>query len=93
VLRRGAVSLAQLYRNDPAADYRFWNGFNPFAFVAIACGACVYVLLMNPLTFDTAPLFVFTSASLPALVTAMAVHVLLTRLIVIPAGKGAYGAS
>lgn len=92
VLRRSAVSLAQLYRNDSAADYRFWRGINPFAFVAMACGAGVYLLLMNPLTFDTAPLFVLTSASLPAVAVAMAMHILLTRLIVIPAGKGAYSA-
>ena len=62
----------------------------PFAFVAIACGVGVYLLLMNPLTFGTAPLFVLTSASLPAVAVAMAMHILLTRLIVIPAGKGAY---
>ena len=60
------------------------------ALVAIAMGAVVYVMLLNPTTLESAKIFKYTSASIPALLASMVTHVVLTRLIVIPAGKGGY---
>lgn len=91
LLRRRNLCLRALYDNRPGSDYAFWGGVNPFPFVAIAAGALVYLLLLDPVTFEAAPLFRLASASLPALVVALFSHLLLTRLFVIPAGKGGYG--
>lgn len=90
LLRRRKLSLRALYDDRPGSDYAFWRGINPVPFVAIAAGATVYLLLLDPVTFEAAPLFRLVSASLPALASALFGHVLLTRLFVIPAGKGGY---
>jgi NCS1 family nucleobase:cation symporter-1 len=63
---------------------------NPFAFAAVAGGALTYYLLLNPLTYESATLFRYTSASVPAFVVAGVLHYAFTRLIVVPAGKGGY---
>ncbi len=90
VLRRNAISLSALYDGSANSAYAFWARVNWAAFAALLTGAGVYLALLNPLAMTGTKLFTTFSASLPAVVVAFMVHVLLTRLVVVRAGKGSY---
>lgn len=90
LLRRQHLSLRAIYDKSPRSPYAFWRETNPVAFVALAIGVAVYIWLLNPQTLNQADIFVFVSASVPALLAAGLVHVLLTKLLVQPLGKGGY---
>ncbi len=91
VLRRRVLNVRACYDESPGSGYSFWKGWNPAATVGLGVGALVYVLLLNPSSFAHADVFRFVSASIPALLVGGAVHFVLTKLIVQPAGKGDYG--
>ena len=90
VLRRQRLDVRALYEDEGTSRYSFWRGVNPFAFVSVAAGALTYYLLLDPITFEAAPLFTSTTASLPAFVVTGVLHYTLTRMVVVPAGKGGY---
>jgi NCS1 family nucleobase:cation symporter-1 len=90
VLRRRAVDLAQLYEVEASGRYFYWSRVNYAALSALLAGAVVYVLILNPSTLDSAPVFGLATASLPATAASFLIHIALTRLAVIPAGKGGY---
>ena len=90
LLRRRMLDVRAIYEPEVVSRYSFWGGFNPVAFVAVAAGGFTYYWLLNPLTFESASLFRYTTASLPAFLVAAVAYYLLTRLVVIPAGKGGY---
>ncbi len=90
VLRRNQVNVRALYDSAPGSEYAYWGGVNFAAFAAMVAGGAVYLSLLDPLAMVGTPLFTRLSASVPAAGVAFVVHVLLTRLLVIPAGKGAY---
>lgn len=90
LLRRRQLNVRELYEPEGVSRYSFWAGFNPVAFLAVACGALTYFTLLDPITFESAELFRYTSASLPAFVVAGTVHYVLTRLVVVRLGKGGY---
>lgn len=89
-LRANRVNLRALFENHAGSDYYFWKRINPGAFAALGVGAFVYLTLLNPVTFDSAPLFTYVSASLPAMAVAFIVHLLAARLIAMRAGWGSY---
>ncbi|GAC1329277.1 MAG: cytosine permease [Steroidobacteraceae bacterium] len=89
VLRRGRIDVRAMYMGAPGTPYHFWRGINPAAMVALAAGCATYVALLNPLSFASAPLYPFFTASLPAAAAAAAVHFLGT-LILVRAGRGGY---
>lgn len=90
LLRRRTLHLRDLYIEDSESRYGFWRGFNPVAFVSVAAGTLTYLSLLNPFTFESAALFPYLTASLPAFAATALVHVLLTRTIVRPLNKGGY---
>ncbi|MDR7303764.1 purine-cytosine permease family protein [Haloactinomyces albus] len=92
LLRRRRLWLRELYEPEGVSRYTFWWGINPAAFLAVAAGALTYYLLLNPVTFEAAPIFPYTTAAMPALVVTGLVHVLLTLIWVRKAGKGGYRA-
>lgn len=92
VLRRQRISLRGVYDTSPNAPYYYWGGFNPVGIVAAAAGFVLYRLLLNPLTFEPSGPFKWMTASIPAFLVAAVVYIMLTRLIVMPAGKGGYQA-
>jgi nucleobase:cation symporter-1, NCS1 family len=92
ILRRGYVDLREIYDQSPSSRYYFWRGINPAAVAAALAGVTTYFFLFNPLTFASAALFDIMSASLPAMLVAMAVHIGGTKLVVLPSGKGGYRA-
>ncbi|MDC7707623.1 cytosine permease [Vogesella indigofera] len=90
LLRRQRVSLRSVFAAEDSSPFRFWHGFNPVALLALLAGFLVYVVIFNPQTLASSPVFVLLSASLPSCVAAGAVHYLLTRLFLIPQGHGDY---
>ncbi|MFO1172665.1 MAG: cytosine permease [Hyphomicrobiaceae bacterium] len=90
LLRRQRLSLTGIYDRGSGTPYHFWHGLNPAAALALAAGCGAYLAILNPLTFATAPMFVWTTASLPAVAVAGLVHASLTWLLVRPAGLGDY---
>lgn len=87
---RGGVDIKAMYRNGNTGKYHFWAGFNPAGFMGIAAGFCSYLYLLNPLTFETHAPYSYVSASFPSAIVAGVVYLLLTRLWILPAGKGGY---
>ncbi|MPY81981.1 MAG: hypothetical protein GEV00_01440 [Actinophytocola sp.] len=90
LLRRRRIVVRELYQPEGTSRYSFWFGVNPAAFLAVGAGALTYFLLLNPITFESAAIFTYTSASLPAFVVTAVVHAVLTVVWVRPAGKGGY---
>ena len=82
--------LADLYNVDEGSAYFFWGRINYIALIALFAGITVFLLLLNPYTLVGASIFNYTSASIPAMFTALAVHFILSKIIVIPTGKGGY---
>ena len=92
LLRGRTLHVRALYEEHGVSRYSFWGGVNPAAFIAVAAGVTTYGLLLDPLMFTSAELFKYTSASIPAFIVTGLVHYALTRLWIIPAGKGGYTA-
>lgn len=90
LLRKRTLHVRDVYEPEGVSRYSFWRGVNPVAFLAVAAGALTYYVLLNPITFESASVFRYTTATLPAFLVSGVVHHLLTRLVVVPAGKGGY---
>ncbi|MGH3518638.1 MAG: purine-cytosine permease family protein [Haloechinothrix sp.] len=90
LLRRRRLWLRELYEPEGVSRYSFWWGVNPAAFIAVGAGALTYALLLNPVTFESASLFRYTTASLPAFLVTALTHAVLTLVWVRPAGRGGY---
>lgn len=89
-LRRRRLDVRAIYDERPGAPLSFWGGVNVVAFVALAVGVVVYLLLMNPQTFETTPAFRYLTASLPSLVASGLVYYALARAVLVPKGLGGY---
>ena len=90
LLRRGRIDLRAIFDTGAAAPYAFWGGFNPAALIAMVVGCGVYLYLLNPLSYESHGPYRFVTASLPSALSAAAAFVLITKLLVIPAGRGGY---
>ncbi|MGH3450923.1 MAG: purine-cytosine permease family protein [Haloechinothrix sp.] len=90
LLRRRRLWLRELYEPEGTSRYSFWWGVNPAAFLAVGAGALTYYQLLNPITFESAGIFTYTSASVPAFVVTAVTHAVLTLVWVRPAGRGGY---
>jgi nucleobase:cation symporter-1, NCS1 family len=89
VLRRGRIDIRAIYASEPERPYYFWRGVNPAAMIALAAGCLTYVAFLNPLSYDSATLYPFLTASLPSAAAAALVY-FLGSLLVIRAGRGGY---
>ncbi len=90
LLRRRTLHVRDLYEPEGVSRYSYWAGVNPAAFASVLAGALTYYATLDPITFEAASYFRYTTASLPAFVVAGGVHYVLTRFVVVPAGKGGY---
>ena len=90
--RKQHLDIASLYEYSGKSQYWFWGGVNPVAFLATAAGFFTYWYLLDPVTYvsHNTEVFKWLSASLPSVVVSGFVYWILTRLVVIPAGKGGY---
>jgi nucleobase:cation symporter-1, NCS1 family len=89
ILRRGRIDIRAIYADGSRQPYYFWRGINPAAMIALAAGCLTYIALLNPLTYDSAALYPYVTASLPAAAAAALVY-FLCSLAVIGAGRGGY---
>jgi nucleobase:cation symporter-1, NCS1 family len=87
VLRRRRVSIRGIYTSGSRGPYAYTYGFNPCALVALIVGCAIYVLLLNPLSFDSRGPYEYATASLPATLGAGLVYLLACRF----AGRAARG--
>ena len=89
-LRNKRIDVRAMFLDSPGSTYRFWGGFNPAAIIAMAVGCGTYLYLLNPLTYVSHSPYDYTTATLPTVLITGIVHVIATKLIVKPAGKGGY---
>ena len=89
-LRRQTLDMRTLHGPQENGPYRFWGGFNPIGLLALAVGFIVYVLVFNPQTLASLPIFKYLTASVPSCLAAGAVHYVLTRLFARGRGWGLY---
>lgn len=93
VFRRQRLDVAGLVHHGPSQPYHFWHGFNPVGFVALGVGFATYLYLLDPVNYTSRSPYQYVSASIPSFVASALVYWVLTRLVVIPAGRGGYAAS
>jgi NCS1 family nucleobase:cation symporter-1 len=89
-LRGRKIDIRAMFVGTPGSAYRFWGGFNPAALIAMAVGCGTYLYLLNPLTYVSHGPYDYTTATLPTVLITGIVHVIATKIIVKPAGKGGY---
>lgn len=89
-LRGRKIDIRAMFVGTPGSAYRFWGGFNPAALIAMAVGCGTYLYLLNPLTYVSHGPYDYTTATLPTVLITGVVHVIATKIIVKPAGKGGY---
>ena len=65
-IRRQKLNIRAIFDNDPRSDYYFTKGFHWPAIVCMILGQAIFFFLLDPLTFESHPIFLFTTASLPA---------------------------
>ncbi|MQA04082.1 MAG: hypothetical protein GEV07_15605 [Streptosporangiales bacterium] len=92
VLRRQRIVLQDLYLPGEVSAYHFTGGVNIAGLVSTGLGTATYLVLYNPVTLETATAFTWLTASLPAVLVAGGLHVLLVRLLYLRRGTGGYTA-
>lgn len=90
ILRRQHLDIRAMYDNRPGSPYHFTAGFNVVAFLAMAAGAVVYALLLDPIDYIPAEAFRWLTASIPSMVVSGVLYYVLTRTVSIPRGKGGF---
>jgi NCS1 family nucleobase:cation symporter-1 len=93
VLRRRRLNVSQLFEDHPSGHYRFFGGFNVPALFCMVLGQLLYIWLLDPVSLRAHGPVRLVTASAPAVLGPMVLYWLLARLLVIPSGRGAYGAS
>jgi len=88
-LRRQRLDVRALYTDGKDNPYRFWLGVNPAAIVGLVAGISVFLLLLNPVTYETKAFFAYTTASVPSMVAAGGAY-WLCALVVRRRGRGGY---
>ncbi|MFT4775254.1 MAG: NCS1 family nucleobase:cation symporter-1 [Pontimonas sp.] len=80
ILRKQRISLKAIYAPGKESAYHFHAGFNLAAVLSSAGGSIVYLWLYNPTTLETQEIFSLVTASIPAVVVALVLHLVLTPL-------------
>lgn len=80
IIRRQRLDVAGLFSDDVGSTYWYAGGFNVAGFVSLAVGMVVYFLILDPVTFVSASVFPFVTATLPATATSMLVYITLMKL-------------
>ena len=80
ILSKQRISLKAIYAPGKESAYHFHGGFNLAAVLSSAAGSIVYLWLYNPTTLETQEIFPWVTASIPAVVVALVLHLVLTPL-------------
>jgi NCS1 family nucleobase:cation symporter-1 len=90
LFRRQVIDVRSLYIAGPAGRYHFWSGVNPAGMLGMAAGVALYLYLLDPVNFTSRAPFEYVTASLPSMALAGLVYAVITKLVVMPAGRGGY---
>ncbi len=90
LLRRQRLDLRAIFSSESGSPYDFWHGWNIAAFIGVGVGIAVYLSLLNPVSLWYSAPFKYMTASVPALVAAAIVYLVLTQVWVKRVGKGGY---
>jgi NCS1 family nucleobase:cation symporter-1 len=80
ILRKQRINLKAIYAPGKKSAYHFHGGFNLAAVLSSAAGTTTYLWLYNPTTLETQEIFPWVTASIPAVVVALVLHLALTPL-------------
>ena len=80
ILRKQRINLKAIYAPGKKSAYHFHGGFNLAAVLSSAAGTTTYLWLYNPVTLETQEVFPWLTASIPAVVVALVLHLALTPL-------------
>ena len=84
------INIRGVYQRGEGTPYAYWYGFNPAAILGMAAGFATYLYLLNPVTYASHWPYEYLTASLPTAFVGGLVYLIVTLLIVKPAGKGDY---
>ncbi|MEQ1578219.1 MAG: cytosine permease [Hyphomicrobium sp.] len=90
LLRGQRINIRGIYQQGPGSPYQYWGGFNIAAILAMAAGFFTYLYLLNPVSYASNSPYQYLTASLPTAFVGGLVYLILTLVIVKPAGKGDY---
>lgn len=80
LLRKQRINLNAIYASGKKSAYHFHGGFNVAAILSSGAGASTYLWLYNPTTLETQEIFPWVTASIPAVLVALVLHLVLTPL-------------
>ncbi len=89
-LRGQRINIRGVYQRDEGTPYAYWGGFNPAAILGMVAGFATYLYLLNPVTYASHWPYEYVTASLPTALVGGVVYLIVTLLVVRPAGKGDY---
>ena len=89
-LRRQYWNVAALYDFSKASPYYYMGGFNPIGIGSVVFGFAVYIYLLDPVSYETSPLFSILAASIPAAILSGALHGIVTTLVTRRSPWGGY---
>jgi NCS1 family nucleobase:cation symporter-1 len=81
LVRRQHLDLRALFEDVPGGKYWYWKGFNLVGLASVAIGVGTYLYLLDPVTFESKPIFKYITASIPAALIAGLVFLVLTKLL------------
>jgi len=90
LLRGQRINIRGVYQRGEGTPYAYCYGFNPVAILGMAAGFATYLFLLNPVTYASHWPHEYLTASLPTAFVGGLVYLIVTLLIVKPAGKGDY---
>ncbi|MGB6968442.1 MAG: cytosine permease [Methyloceanibacter sp.] len=89
-LRGQRINIRGVYERGEGSPYYYWGGFNPAAIIGMAAGFGTYLYLLNPVSYASHTPYEYVTASLPTALVGGLVYLVVTLLVVKPAGKGDY---
>jgi NCS1 family nucleobase:cation symporter-1 len=91
VLRKQRIDIRALYDTTPGSAYSYWGGFNLAAILGMVAGFATYLYLLNPISYASRTPYEYLTASLPTAFVGALVYLIVTLVLVRPAGMGGYG--
>ncbi len=83
-LRRQSLNIWAIFDDHPSTEYYYTRGFNWPALACTALGMLVYILILDPISYEAHPLFHYATASLPACLVPGMVYWLWMRRLGLP---------
>jgi len=90
VFRKHTLDLRAVFLGRRGDAYEYWGGVNPAGIAGLIGGAAAYIYLLDPVDYTSRAPYQYISASVPAAFVAACVYALITKFVVMPAGKGGY---